>query len=70
MTRGSTPPSAAEVTRRLRLASVLADLKPDRRLDAKVGLDAAGVTSRRFSGAIAARWMVGGAGFEPATSAL
>jgi hypothetical protein len=46
MTSGSTPPTAAEVTRRLRLASALSDLNPDRRLDAKVGLDAPRVTSR------------------------
>jgi hypothetical protein len=46
MTRGSAPPTVAEVTRRLRLASALSDLNPDRRLDAKVGLDAPRVTSR------------------------
>jgi hypothetical protein len=46
MTTGSAPPTAAEVSRRLRRTSALADLDPDRRLDAKIGLDAAQVTSR------------------------
>ena len=46
MTSGSIPPTAAEVSRRLQWASALADLSPDRRLDAKIGLDAARITAR------------------------
>ena len=46
MTTGPTPPTAAEVSRRLRWTSALADLDPGRRLDAKIGLDAARITSR------------------------
>jgi len=46
MTTEATQPTAAEVGRRLRQTSALADLDPDRRLDAKIGLDAARVTSR------------------------
>jgi hypothetical protein len=46
MTTGSAPPTAAEVSRRLRWTSALADLSPGRRLDAKIGLDAARITSR------------------------
>jgi len=46
VTAGAPTPDAAEVSRRLRRASALADLGPDRRLDAKIGLDAAHSTSR------------------------
>jgi hypothetical protein len=46
MTTGCVPPTAAEVSRRLQRTSALANLDPDRRLDAKIGLDAAQVTSR------------------------
>jgi hypothetical protein len=42
----SRPPGPSEVARRLRRASALADLRPERRLDAKLRLDAAGITAR------------------------
>ena len=46
MTENLLGPGAAELTRRLRRASALADLEPSRRLDAKLGLDTASVTAR------------------------
>ena len=46
MMSGSIPPTAVEVCRRLQRTSALADLGPDRRLDAKIGLDAARITAR------------------------
>ena len=46
MTEDPRGPGAAELTRRLRRASALADLEPSRRLDAKLGLDTASVTAR------------------------
>jgi hypothetical protein len=38
--------SAAGITARLREVGALADLRPEHRLDAKIGLDAAAITAR------------------------
>lgn len=44
--KGHVDMSAAAVTGRLREVSALADLRPEHRLDAKIGLSAAAVTAR------------------------